>query len=121
MRVCTKISDGLLIEAQSGGKDFNALKRNALNVGYKLTDIELKTVSTGEFNAILQASKANDPVFTAEVTRRAEHAAERAGMQRITLKSKTDWVRDRLSETTLDNPTKIALGKVFKKIVSFLD
>ncbi len=49
----------------------------------------------------------------AEITREEELDNETSSMKGITLSQAENWVRDRLLETTLDNASKIALGKIF--------
>jgi len=56
-----------------------------------------------------------------ETDRLAEIKTETADMKGVTLETVTDWVQDRLQETTLDNASKIALGKIFKKLIAFFD
>lgn len=53
-RVCLLKSTGELIEMQSGGKigDLEVLKSNAIKLGYKEKDIELKYVPDEEWNII---------------------------------------------------------------------
>ncbi len=72
MRVCIdKI--GKLIESQSGGETqehLDTLKQNAINAGYKESDIEVKFVTDEEFKAIMEAMK---PVPTYADLRRAEY------------------------------------------------
>jgi len=55
-----------------------------------------------------------------EITREEELDTETADMGGVTLTQAKDWVKDRLQETTLDNASKIALGKIFKKLIAFL-
>ena len=55
-----------------------------------------------------------------EITREEELDTETSSMKGITLSQAENWVRDRLLETTLDNASKIALGKIFKKLIAFL-
>ena len=55
-----------------------------------------------------------------EITREEEIDNETADMGGVTLTQAEDWVKDRLQETTLDNASKIALGKIFKKLIAFL-
>jgi hypothetical protein len=66
-RICLT-KDGKLIEMQSGGDDredlmemrLNTLKQNALNVGYKEDEIEVKWVTDEEWAVIQEAQK--DPI-----------------------------------------------------------
>lgn len=57
----------------------------------------------------------------AETTRLAEHETEKAGFTKKTLSDKEQWAKDRLNETSLDNPSKIAIGKIFKRLIAFTD
>lgn len=53
-RVCLLKSTGELIEMQSGGKigDLEVLKSNAIKLGYKEKDIELKYISDKDWSII---------------------------------------------------------------------
>lgn len=73
MRVCLEKSTGKLIESQSGGETqahLDTLKQNAINAGHAESDIEVKYVTDGEYQAILDSMK---PVQTYEDLRRAEY------------------------------------------------
>ncbi len=62
-----------------------------------------------------------DSGAVAEAARVEEHDGEKLGFKRKTLTFKENWVRARIQETTLDTASKVALGKIFKKIIAFLD
>lgn len=59
-RICTRVSDGLLISFQSGGDDnpdlmdarLDTLKQNALAVGYNEADIEVRWITDAEWAQI---------------------------------------------------------------------
>jgi len=55
-----------------------------------------------------------------EIAREEEIDVETSSMQKVTLTVAEDWIRDRLLETTLDTASKVALGKIFKKMIAFL-
>jgi len=59
-----------------------------------------------------------DMTSVAEGLRQKEFEDEAADMAGASLEQRVDWVRDRLQETTLDAQSKIALGRVFKKIIA---
>ena len=69
---------------------------------------------TGKYKGLTGAE------ILAEITREEEIDNETSSMKGITLSQAENWVRDRLLETTLDNASKIALGKIFKKLIAFL-
>ena len=69
---------------------------------------------TGKYKGLTGAE------ILAEITREEELDNETSSMKGITLSQAENWVRDRLLETTLDNASKIALGKIFKKLIAFL-
>jgi len=59
MRVCINKKTGELIEAQSGGSEeshLEALKENALNIGYKAKDIEVKFITDEEYKKLKEDS-----------------------------------------------------------------
>ena len=55
-----------------------------------------------------------------EITREEEIDVETADIKGVTITVAENWVRARLQETTLDTPSKVALGKIFKKLIAFL-
>lgn len=64
MRICTRNSDGKLIEAQSGGNgqaDLDTLVANAARLGYQASAVTAKYVTDAEFAALLAASQPPPP------------------------------------------------------------
>jgi hypothetical protein len=55
-----------------------------------------------------------------EQARIAGYEAEQVGMTGLTIDQAEGWVKDRLQETTLDAASKVALGKIFRKLIAFL-
>jgi len=46
---------------------------------------------------------------------------EKEAFKGKTLSVKEQWVKDRLQATSLDIQTKVELGKIFKKLIAFID
>jgi hypothetical protein len=53
-----------------------------------------------------------------EQARLEANRTEYADMAGKSLEEKLDWAKARMQETTLDNPTKVALGAIFKKLIA---
>lgn len=88
-RVCILKSTGKMIESQEGGDDANnkdltaarlgTLTRNALNAGYKETDIEAKWVTGAEYKELTAP--------TAEEIKERENVAIKATLREIDIAS----------------------------------
>lgn len=58
--------------------------------------------------------------YDAEQADTSARETEKSTLQNVTLDQAENWLRARLNATTLDNQTKIELGRIFKNFAAFL-